>query len=362
MLIAAGANVNSEDRIRSRPIELALDRDDMAVTELLLESGADVLYPGLLRYSVNWGSPEALALLLNAGANPSIDIGGLHAAGRNNDIVALEALLTAGADINARHSYGETPIFTALPNAQPSIIRRMIEVGADPTIPDTRGLYPLHRAMGGAIGENIALVVAAGADPNRKDHRGNTPLHIVAAEDVPGNAIALVAAGAELEMLDNDGATPLLVALKAGSMATATTLIELGADTSATGYLRRGILFYAASSEDPDLIETVLTITPRIDPRDKGGATPLMLTAAAGPPELIRMLIDAGADVKATDTYGSTPLHYAARYADGEIVRLMIALGANPRAIDSEGRIPQVLGFNNRALRADPVAFNLLDE
>lgn len=358
-LIAGGADVNAENRGRQTPLDVSLYLDDLRVTQYLVENGADLDRPGLLRAAVFSGTTETVRLFLEAGINPDRISDGLFGFGPRGDLEALELLLDAGADINAVDTNGRTPLYDALPYAEPEIIQRMIASGADVTQPDGAGRTPLQFLSGRnhPAADIIAILVDAGADPNRSDPGGSTPLHRAATSEAAENVVALVGAGADIESRNADNATPLLAALRAGHLASVRALLDFGARTDVTGFAGRNALFFAASSESPEVMELILSGVTVVDPRDDDGATPLMVASATGPVALIA----AGADVNAADDDGWTPLHFAARYGDGAIVRFLIVQGADPAAVESEGRRPWRMGFNNRALRADPGAFDLLD-
>lgn len=365
-LIEDGAPINAKTRIGDTALSFSLRHDDLEIARYLIENGANLKQPRLLHSTIFYGgSTDAVLLLLAEGVDPRWDNGrstGLHAFSFNGNLDMLEALLDAGADVNAKDVHGRTPIFSALPLADPSIVRRMIAAGADMTIEDNSGLTALQRVamFDYRSGENIVLTVAAGANPDKRDAQGRTPLHHAARRGSPENIRALVQSGGHIEALDIDGTTPLLTALREGRLKTVDELVSLGANVEAIGFKGRTALFYASSSENPEVMALILSQNPVIDQRDADNATPLMLASATGPAELVTLLIDAGASVDARDDFDQTPLDYAARFADGSVVRTLIARGADPNAVNSDGRRPWVLGFNNRRLRADAGAFNLL--
>jgi hypothetical protein len=54
-----------------------------------------------------------------------------------------QALLAAGAHVNARNGRGETPLFEAARNDDAALITTLLKAGADPTLVDSRGVTPL---------------------------------------------------------------------------------------------------------------------------------------------------------------------------------------------------------------------------
>ena len=121
----------------------------------------------------------------------------LHlAAQANGDPAVIQALLDAGAYIEAKNTYGESPLHYAALNWNSPIIRVLIEGGASIEATDNKGRTPLHYATGGDLyrpgvahnpvipivhsyGDPLAIrtLVDAGASVEAKDEEGRTPLH-----------------------------------------------------------------------------------------------------------------------------------------------------------------------------------------
>jgi hemoglobin len=94
---------------------------------------------------------EVVRLLTQAGADVNARHGvgeqtPLHMAARRGNVNSAEALLDAGADIEARDTKGETPLRRAVNCGHPAVVRLLLERGADPTAPDKQGKTPLQAA------------------------------------------------------------------------------------------------------------------------------------------------------------------------------------------------------------------------
>lgn len=121
---------------------------------LLLEFGADVEtkdsvgHTPLYRVANGVGDEEdgraALELLIAHGANVNLaaEVGRttpLHMSARRGTVAIAEALLAAGAKIEARDSNGETPLRRAVNCGKPDVVRFLLAKGADPHSQDRRG-------------------------------------------------------------------------------------------------------------------------------------------------------------------------------------------------------------------------------
>ena len=175
----------------------------------------------LLHVATDWpghfpGVAATIAALVKAGADVNARFTGkhsetpLHWAASSDDIDALDALLDAGADIEADGAVigGGSPLADARGFAQWSAARRLLERGARPAINDaaTLGLIDeleahlattpppapdvITRAFwaachGGQL-RAAEILLARGADLDWLGHGGMTPLDVARASDAEG--------------------------------------------------------------------------------------------------------------------------------------------------------------------------------
>ncbi|KGL72692.1 Caseinolytic peptidase B protein, partial [Tinamus guttatus] len=57
-------------------------------------------------------------------------------AARINNVSEVERLLLEGADVNARHALGWTPLMVAAINGNASVVKILLAAGADPNLGD----------------------------------------------------------------------------------------------------------------------------------------------------------------------------------------------------------------------------------
>lgn len=89
----------------------------------------------------------------------------LHDAAREGDVEAIQRLLAAGADPNAKAAYlGDTPLHTAALMGHADAIAALLKGGADPNANaanDADGDTPLHWAVGEGHAEVIHILEKA---------------------------------------------------------------------------------------------------------------------------------------------------------------------------------------------------------
>ena len=103
-----------------------------------------------------------LALIIMAGAAHAAP---LHDAAREGDVEAIQRLLAAGADPNAKAAYlGDTPLHTAALMGHADAIAALLKGGADPNANaanDADGDTPLHWAVGEGHAEVVHILEKA---------------------------------------------------------------------------------------------------------------------------------------------------------------------------------------------------------
>lgn len=260
---------------RPVPIQLAAERGNTKVMEILLRNGADPdhgtdAYGGwtALHLAAHWGHKDAAELLRSHGAN--VD---LHAACLLDDVTAVRAILAENPGAASRPALGgEPPLHVAVSEETAGIL---LDHGARLDTTDGDSNTPLGAALsrGDRCRRLAEFLIARGApaDPcqlaalGRTDQLGRlfeTDAGMIAFEGKIG-VHAVVG-------------TPLHAAVQHGWEETVRALLELSADVNA---------------------------------RADSGQTPLHL---CGNPGIAKILVDAGADPGAIDDeHGTTPLVWA---------------------------------------------------
>jgi len=233
----------------------------------------------------------------------------LHrAVGANEPPTKIDALITAGADVNAVNRYGVTPLSLAAGNGNDQVLEHLLASGAnakaaEASLTDGRTLLMLAARTGNA--NAITRLVSAGSNVNAAETRtGSTALMWAALENRAEAVRALVAAGASVNARSKVTAYPH-------------TPPGVIGDALEEGYSYVG--------------QTVLP---------KGGWTALMYAARQGALDAARALVECGADLKAADPDGTTALTFAIINGHYDVATLLADKGADVNQPDRTGATP----------------------
>ena len=432
-LVEAGAEIDARTNDGRTPLHAAVQADQPAAVLALLEAGADPALrddAGSLADPTScehWGKAvffatadaDVVARCLEAGADPNPAAGAgdqndpwlLHLASTHaRDPAVITALVEGGADIHARNRLGYTPLHAAAGNATTAAVQALVQAGADIDAPQGEsgrysrgGPTPLHSAASNPNPDVAAALLEAGADVGARAWPwGGTPLHVAARNPNPAVAALLLDAGANVKarqfawisspvtVAGEDvttrglgGITPLHeAAMLNPNPQVLALLLEAGADPGALAWRSENHhyhwsgnvtpLYDAARSNaksensNPEIVATLVAAGADVDghgaqlniPSQPQTAfspgphlSPLYLAVHThGHPATIEALARAGADLELTDSSGRTALHMAA-INHPAVFPLLLRLGADPEALDAEGKTPMDYARENYMLQ-----------
>ena len=217
-----GIGNNDNDQAGRTAIMIALHQDNPEMLELLLEAarGVDVHVQDergmtLLHHAAEVGHIGLVNALIEAGAEVNAqndrDQTPLHIAAENS-IDVVNALIAAGAEVNAQNDRDQTPLHIAAENSHIDVVNALIAAGAEVNALNYQGRTPLHMAAKNNNVKIIKTLVAAEADPNIQDRMNggntrNTPLHTAISQGNTEAATELMKV-TNLSIRNGEGETP----------------------------------------------------------------------------------------------------------------------------------------------------------
>jgi ankyrin repeat protein len=332
--------------------------DDPTLVEGMMEWGMTPLY-----CAARWGTPQAVALLLQYGADPNVRQGAplfdcwsieslrlmlehggdasilhddhlahrislLHIAALRDDTAMLDLVLAHGGVIHlntraaagneGRHA-GQTPLQVAAKARNLRVAQALIARGAD---------YDMFSAA--CLGDKARVESSLSRDRTahkQVDAYGSTVLHWAVEAGQAEIAMLLLDSGSDVNAGNAFGETPLLLATTHDAngldrRSLVSLLMARGARVDALG---------AAAMGDLNRLREIRSHDPlSIHAASIHGWTPLHWAARNGNLEVVAALIDWGADVNAADAFSWTPLFPAAYWGQRvEVVLLLIERGAD---------------------------------
>jgi len=147
----------------------------------------------------------------------------LHAAADADNLLMIEKLLMAGANINALNDEGWTPLALAARDGHIEAAGLLIEKGADMKLSGKDdGYCPLLAAIRSGKTRMVEYLLKAGADPNVEDSSGAGTIHAAvmctrdrnSGQEIGTDILSmLIRAGMDANKADHFGKPPLYFAL-----------------------------------------------------------------------------------------------------------------------------------------------------
>ena len=316
-------------------------------------------------------------------------------AAMRGDVVAVQALLAEGADVNEPQGDGMTALHWSAHNGDASLARILLDAGADVAAGTRIGHYtPLHLAAQAGAGEVVEMLLGAKADPSAPTEGAGaaTPLHFAAASGSVRAVEVLVAAGANVNAAEEAwGQTPLIFAASKGRTEAVRALLAAGADPSIHTRVmdvaaraisdrieraERNRRIAAGERWGPDVAEQVRreqeeeTRRARAEEASRkesetrmieepeplsygelvgghGGLTALLHAVREGHTETALALLADGADIdRASAGDGTSPILMATINGHYDLAMLLLERGADPNQTSHAGAAPLFAAIN----------------
>jgi ankyrin repeat protein len=243
------------------------------------------------------GSVEQLNAAIAAGAEVNIEnrdgMLPLAYAARNKHAEAVSALIKAGAKVEGHNHCGWTPLMMTawMPGCTPEAITALLKCGADVNATDEDGTTPLNMAAGRGSPEVISTLIKAGAKVNESA--------LMTAAEINENSEVItlfLKAGAEVNARTQRGMTPLMVAAIHNKPAVLAALLKAGADVNVMDKMDMTPLMMAAYfNPDSEVLSLLIKAGANVNAKDKYGKSVLKLSRENKNQQIAEKLIKAGA-------------------------------------------------------------------
>lgn len=258
------------------------------------------------------------------------------AAGRGY-VEIIDALIKAGANVNAKSKIGTTALILAITEKHPEGVPLLLAAGADVNAISKLKNTALLEAINNKDAPLVEMLIKARANVNLKGNRDETPLIAAVIKNQVAIAEMLIKAGADVRAKDKYSHALTYAINIAKNPALVDMLIKAGANVNETkvDFMATPLMGATNLNENEianEIARLLLAAGANVNAKDEDNVTPLFFAIEGKNVELVDMLIKAGADVNAQEAVGSTPLMWAVENkitAAGQIITLLLAAGAD---------------------------------
>lgn len=202
-------DLHKEDRVvAASALFIAVERCQLQVVEILLSAGVDV------------------------DARDSAGQTSLHRATRRKNAAMMRLLLNNGATVDAKNDGGRTAFSANVRTCDESCIKVLLDAGADPNTVGHDGVSELYEAAAKGEVEYVRTLLKSGTNPSITTKYGWAPLHWASSSGHIEVVQVLIQAKADLSPISDQESTPLDMALRANQFAIVDLLMRAGAKGS----------------------------------------------------------------------------------------------------------------------------------
>lgn len=258
---------------------------------------------------------------------------------KNNDIIAVNALLKENVNPNFVDEEGYSPLHRAVLNNNLDVVNVLlsykdidteIKLPYEASVDDwyLGGATPLLVASYTGNADIVNALIEAGSDIRAKDDiDGATTIHIASANG--NNEVINILLNKDnilINETDSMKDTPLHWASIKNQTDTISLLLANGADTKLTNSDGNTVLHYAAMYGDVNTVNVLLEADSSLaSVENNEGITPIYYAIVVSDNDILSSIITNGQiDINKKDSLGYTPLHYAANYGNMEAVVLLV--------------------------------------
>ena len=217
----------------------------------------------------------------------------LHEFLNKNDQEIASFLIENGADVNAKDEHGTTPLYIVAVNGWIEMAQKLIEAGAKVDEPSFEGLTPLQGAYMYRQKEMMKLLLEKGAHPNKADAKG----YLMVAQSVRNSDIALaeilIKAGADVSQKDVSGHSAFDWARYTRNERLKNMVIEASCQQEKEQQRLEEELFIAIENNDDAQVSRLINLGVDVLKKDENGLDAFNKAMIKGNLEMARMIQEA---------------------------------------------------------------------
>ncbi|MEP0859719.1 ankyrin repeat domain-containing protein [Trichocoleus sp. DQ-U1] len=244
---------------------------------------------------------------------------------QSSDVEQVNQLLDSGVDANRKnYSRGQHPLVLASSIGNLDIVEALLEAGAN-----------VNAKSGIAKSPKFNPTISVSSVP------GNASLGEMiseALEDAPDQAKGFFAGFTQFVDAFSDENSISSAGTNEQQNSSQDEGVEFDEEENFDEEEEKTALIVAIASGHVEIVKTLLKAGAEVNPNTWHDSVPLVVAAKHGQLEIVHALISAGAEVNKPgwDCGGYTPLGMAVEHGQVEIVRVLLEAGANPLGGDSE--------------------------
>ncbi|MDL2313663.1 ankyrin repeat domain-containing protein [Desulfovibrio sp. OttesenSCG-928-C14] len=331
--IKEGFNVNAPDQNQGwRLLHVAALRRNFSLIEALLAAGAGI---DAKTGDLGWTPLTILAAMDEGHAGKA----------------CLQLLVDRGAALNAKTGYGETPLVVALRFNNPGYAAILVNGGANVSFPSPDGRFPLHWAVEGGHHQLVQAMISNGANQGLKNKAGQTPLEVARKKNDQGMIKLL----SEQTHLSNQVKEPtaLMLASRDGDHKIVGDLLAVGENANAkTPEGWTALMEAARNGHSICIIQLVREGGADVHAVNKRGENPLFLAVIGNHTQAVSTLLKYKPKINIKNIDGETPLGRALFMKNMAVARYLLEDGADPNDRDESGERYIVLAVQDNKLDA----------
>lgn len=272
-ILVAHPDEKHRDAALKSPLSYAARAGHEGIVRLLLEAGVDEHALDEALFVAVWHKQaDLVAMLLDRGANPNVELDSCGCAAGTNDQAIRDLLVRHGAVYPPSWSLDRAALRDLVDGRSnrvrdPYVAAEVISTEDHRLIdtllaedPEAFGRLEELQYLPG-WGDNAAItrkLVAAGLDPNRRNFEGQTYLHVCARQDWSSTARPLIERGAVVNAIDEkEGRTPLAVAVAHGQTGMVRLLLAHSADPDLADWPWSRPLAIAAEQGEDEIMKLI---------------------------------------------------------------------------------------------------------